>query len=59
VKFPHFGRFGGDLNRGDGMECQGVVVWPCNFIRSQGNHPAGAYSVGYTRFKLWAGKIWG
>ena len=30
----HFGSFGGDLNGGNGMECQGVVVWPCNFIRS-------------------------
>ena len=34
MKFPHFGRFGGDLNGGNDMECQGVVVWPYNLIRS-------------------------
>ena len=34
MKFTHFRRFGGDLNGGNGKECQGVMVWPCNFIRS-------------------------
>ena len=27
----HLGRLGGDVNGGNGMECQGVVLWSCNF----------------------------
>ena len=29
MKFPHSGRFVGDLNGGNGMEYQGVVRWSC------------------------------
>jgi hypothetical protein len=36
VKFPHLCEFGGDLNGGNGMECQGVVGLSCNFNRSWG-----------------------
>jgi hypothetical protein len=31
VKFAHPGEFGEDLNGGNGMECQGAVVWSCKF----------------------------
>jgi hypothetical protein len=29
VKVPHFGNFDGDLNVGNGIECQGIVLWFC------------------------------
>ena len=31
MKFPTSGRFGGVLNGGIAMECQGVVGWSCKF----------------------------
>jgi hypothetical protein len=54
VKFPHFGRFSRDLNGGNGMECQGVVGWPCKFNRSWigAPPPAGAYTVRLARITL-------
>ena len=36
MKFPPSGRFSGDLNGGNGIESQKVVVWPSNFTRSWG-----------------------
>jgi hypothetical protein len=46
VKFPYFGRFGE------------ISVWGMVW-RVREDHLAGVCSVGLTRFKPWAGKIWG
>ena len=34
MKFPPSGECDGDIKGGNGIECQGVVVWFCNFNRS-------------------------
>jgi hypothetical protein len=48
VKFPHLGEFRGDLNGGNGMECQGVVVCLVTLIDARGDPSLGACVLGLT-----------
>jgi len=58
VKFSPSGNFESDLHGGDGMECQGVMVWSCNFNTSC-DPITGVYMLGLTRIGLVVAEIWG